>query len=144
MRRSLAIWTKAFCFLPAPPLKKPLRVNLGCLGGFMFKRYFRQALGLNLVILTLVRPGLSQAGPSPSGTKWAVVNGETITEDQVKKAAAEDLENLQLRKMQAEAGFQRDEHSIYERTLTNIVDDKLLAAEAKKRGISVEDMLRAE
>jgi protein-disulfide isomerase len=88
--------------------------------------------------------GFSQTSPAGSAKKWAVVNGETITEEQVKKAAASDLENLEIKKTQATTGFQRDEQAIYERTLTNIVDNKLLDAEAKKRAISVEELLRAE
>src|SRR5579884_2110455 len=101
------------------------------------------AILTTILVLTLTGLGFSQT-PAPAGKKWAVVNGETITDEQVKKAAADELENLDLRKAQTEVGFERDRQSIYEKTLTNIVDNKLLAAEAKKRGVSVEDLLRAE
>src|SRR5215475_2247831 len=109
----------------------------------MNNRHFRKLFAAAFTTVLLATPGFSQANPA-SGKKLAVVNGETITDDQVKKAAAEDIENLELKKMQAEAEFQRDQHDIYQRTLTNIIDNKLLDAEAKKRGISVEDLLRAE
>src|SRR5215469_388242 len=109
----------------------------------MIHRYVRIVFGVIFTTALLACPAFSQASPG-SAKKWAVVNGETITDDQVKKAAADDIENLELKKMQAESEFQRDEHDIYQRTLTNIIDNKLLDAEAKKRAISVEDLLRAE
>ena len=109
----------------------------------MNNRHFRNVLAAAFATALLVTQAFSQAHPA-SGKKLAVVNGEAITDDQVKKAAADDIENLELKKAQAEAEFQRDQHEIYERTLTNIIDNKLLDVEAKKRGISVEDLLRAE
>ena len=98
---------------------------------------FKATLYAAVVVLLTASLGLAQK-------RLAVVNGETVTEDQVKKAAADELENLQLKKMQAEIGFQRDEQSILERTLASIVDDKLIAAEAKKRGITTQALLTAE
>jgi protein-disulfide isomerase len=109
----------------------------------MNNRHFRKFFAAAFTTVLLATQGFSQANPA-SGKKLAVVNGETISDDQVKKAATEDIENLELKKMQAEAEFQRDQHDVYQRTLTNIIDNKLLDVEAKKRGISVEDLLRAE
>ena len=110
----------------------------------MTNRYFRSGFASVFAILILTLPALPQTATPAAGSKWAVVNGETITADQVKKAAANDLENLELRKLQAESQFERDQHTIYERTLTRIIDNKLLDAEAKKRGVNVEDLLRSE
>lgn len=110
----------------------------------MNDRHFQTTLSAGLTVLLLAYPGFSQTNTAGAGKKWAVVNGETITEDQVRKAAANDIENLELKKKQALSGFQRDEQGIYERTLTNIVDNKLLDAEAKKRSLTVEDLLRTE
>src|ERR1051326_3622026 len=103
----------------------------------MTNRYFGITFSALLLTSLWGFPSLAQA----PAKKWAVVNGETITEDQVKKAAADDLDDLELRKAQAQVGFQRDEQTIYERTLTRIVDNKLLDTEAKKRGVSVENLL---
>jgi protein-disulfide isomerase len=86
-----------------------------------------------------------QSQSSPAGSKpLAVVNGETITLEQVKSSASDDLETLELHKLQAAAGFQQDEHTIYQRTLEDMVQDKLLELEAKKRGTTPETMIAAE
>jgi protein-disulfide isomerase len=76
--------------------------------------------------------------------KLAVVNGEVVTEDQVKKAAKEELENLGVRKAQAEMGFLRDQQAIFEKTLDSIVDSKLIEAEAKKRNVTKELLVTQE
>src|SRR5690349_14220036 len=110
----------------------------------MIDRLVRNALGAGLTTLFLASQVFCQTTAADGGTKWAVVNGEPVTEEQVKKIAADDSKNLDLRNAQADANFKRDEQGIYERTLRNIVDNKLLDAEAKKRSISVEELLRAE
>src|SRR5438874_13519419 len=107
--RKLRMFNVQLAFVPTFP------------GGLMINHYFRIALSASLLISVFALSSFSQ-----SSKKWAVVNGETITEEQVKKAAAEDLEDLELRKMQAQLGFQRDEQTIYEKTLARIVDNKLL------------------
>ncbi len=76
--------------------------------------------------------------------KMAVVNGDVVTEEQLKKAAAEDLQNLETRKTQAAIGFQRDEQSIYEKALDTIVENKLIEAEAKKRNVTSELLITQE
>ncbi len=76
--------------------------------------------------------------------KLAVVNGDTITEDQVNSAAATELENLSLRQLQLQAGFAQDKHEILEKTLDALVQNKLFAMEAAKRGVSVDEFLKTE
>ena len=76
--------------------------------------------------------------------KLAIVNGEVITEEQMKKAAADDLTGLEVRKQQAAIGFQRDEHTIYEKTLSGLVEDKLIQAEAKKRNTTAQALVSSE
>jgi predicted DsbA family dithiol-disulfide isomerase len=78
------------------------------------------------------------------GKKLAVVNGEVVTEDQLKKAAQEDLENLDARKAQAEMGFLRDQQAIYEKTLESMVDNKLIEAEARKRNVTPQLLVTQE
>ena len=74
----------------------------------------------------------------------AVVNGESITEDEVQKAAAPELEKLDQKQKQFMATLERDKKSAVEDALEDIVNRKLLEAEAKKRSITVDDLLRAE
>lgn len=83
------------------------------------------------------------AGQSSSKT-LGVVNGEDITEDQVNQAAAKDLENLEIRWMQAQTNHQRDQHEALEKALDSLIEEKLLAAEAAKRKVSEEELLEAE
>src|SRR6185295_15866899 len=78
------------------------------------------------------------------GKPLAVVNGQTVTEQQVKDLAAKDLETLELRKLQADAGYERDQHEIVERSLEGIIQDKLLEAEAKKRGVTLQALVASE
>ena len=74
----------------------------------------------------------------------AVVNGENITEDDLNKAAAADLQNLELKRMQAEATYNRDKSDIMERSLNELMENKLLAAEATKRKVTTEQLLQTE
>jgi protein-disulfide isomerase len=74
----------------------------------------------------------------------AVVNGESITEADVQKAAAPELEKLDQKQKQFMATLERDRKGAVEDALEEIVNRKLLDAEAKKRSISVDDLLRQE
>jgi protein-disulfide isomerase len=86
----------------------------------------------------------AQSRATTGGKPLAVVNGETVTEQQVKDLAAKDLENLELHKLQADAGYERDQHAIVERALEGIIQDKLLEAEAKKRGVTPQALITSE
>lgn len=92
------------------------------------------------LILALATAAAAQSGSKPV----AVVNGENITEEQLNKAAAGDLENLEMKRVQAEATYKRDRSDIIERTLNSLMEDKLLAAEAAKRKVSPEQLLQTE
>jgi len=97
-----------------------------------------------MVVQLLVVAVLAQSPPS-APSKWtAVVGDDAVTDDQVKKAAAADLERLELKKKQADLGFQRDEQTIYARTLEMLIEGKIVESEAKKRDITPEALLAAE
>jgi protein-disulfide isomerase/Skp family chaperone for outer membrane proteins len=74
----------------------------------------------------------------------AIVNGETITEEQVQKAAAPQLDKLEQRRQQFMVTLERDKKNAVSDALDEIVNEKLLAAEAKKRNIPVDDLLQQE
>jgi protein-disulfide isomerase len=76
--------------------------------------------------------------------RLAVVNGEIITEEQVTRAATHDLEELDVKRLQAEAKYKQDKHNILEKTLDGLIEDKLLGAEAAKRQISLEVLIETE
>jgi predicted DsbA family dithiol-disulfide isomerase/Skp family chaperone for outer membrane proteins len=90
--------------------------------------------------LAVVVPAAAQSGSKTV----AVVNGENITEDDLNKAAAADLQNLELKRMQAEANYNRDKSDIMERSLNELMETKLLAAEAAKRKVTPEQLLQTE
>lgn len=74
----------------------------------------------------------------------AVVNGESISEDQVQKEAATELQRLDQKKDQFLAGLERDKKKAVEDALNEIVTEKLLTAEAKKRSITIDELVRKE
>jgi predicted DsbA family dithiol-disulfide isomerase len=79
-----------------------------------------------------------------SGKTLAVVNGETLTEEQVMGVAAKELESLETRKLQFEAEHTRNRHAAIEKALNGLLEEKLLTAEAAKRGISKQELVQAE
>jgi protein-disulfide isomerase len=107
----------------------------------LFRRY--TVISLTALILISVM-ACASSGQSGGGKRLAVVNGETITEDQVRKQAGDDLSELELRRLQAEAGFRKDEHNIYEQTLNGLIENKLIDAEAKKRGVTSQALVNTE
>jgi protein-disulfide isomerase len=108
------------------------------------KRFRRYTVISPFALILISLMACASAGQSGGGKRLAVVNGEAITEDQVRKQAGDDLDNLELRRLQAEVGFKRDEQSIYEQTLKSIIDSKLIEAEAKKRGVTSQALVSTE
>src|SRR5512135_2262526 len=47
----------------------------------------------------------------------ATVDGKPITEDEVKKAAASELESLEMQRLQYEANYARERHQVLENNL---------------------------
>ena len=80
----------------------------------------------------------------PNADVVATFKGEPITEEDLQKAAAADLEKLELSRLQAEAGYKRNQHQILEADLSRLLEERVLDAEAAKRGISREDLLKTE
>src|SRR5512139_536421 len=80
-----------------------------------------------------------------SGSKVvATVQGAPITEAELQKAAAADLERLELQKLQFEARYVAGRQQIMEQNLDRLIEDRLLQLEAAKRGIKVQELLVAE
>jgi protein-disulfide isomerase len=95
-----------------------------------------------LIFLALGAATVTAAQSPPKGL--ATINGEAITEEQVSKAAEADLQKLELRRLQFEAGQTRDKQDALERALNALIEDKLLALEASKRKITKEQLEKAE
>lgn len=72
------------------------------------------------------------------------VTGISITEDDVMRAAAAELEKIELEKMQFEANYERNRHQALENSFTRLVEEKLVGAEAAKQGKTSAEVLAAE
>lgn len=83
------------------------------------------------------------AKPAASGVV-ATVDGKPITEDEVKKAAAAELESLEIQKLQNDANYARERHQVLESSLDRLIEERLLNAEAARLGISQKELLAAE
>ena len=96
------------------------------------------SLATCVVLLTGVACGQGQS------KTLAVVNGESITEEQVQKEAATELERLEQKRQQFLTTFERDKKGAVEDALDKLVNDKVLGLEAKKRNITVDQLVQQE
>ncbi len=99
-------------------------------------------------VIALILPGQllhgGQKRNASSGKGLASVDGVAITETQVRTEAADDFDSLELQMMRAKAEYAKSEHQILERTMNRLVEEKLVGAEAAKRGITKEELLDKE
>ena len=96
--------------------------------------------GLFILGLTFAGIAFAQAGEK----RLAVVNGETITEKQVQTAAADELDRLEAKRLQFESGLARDKQAVLESNLNEMIEDRVLTAEAKKRGTTTDKLVEDE
>jgi len=79
-----------------------------------------------------------------NANRVAVVNGQTITQQELDKAAETDLKNLETKRLQNEASLAQDKQTILTKALDELVTQRLIEAEAKKEGKTKEQLLEAE
>src|SRR5437016_13259188 len=91
-------------------------------------------------MLALPAAGFAQS----NSNRVAVVNGQAITQEQLDKAAAGDLRNLETKKLQNDASVAQDKQEILTRALEQLAADKVIEAEAKKLNMTKEQLLDAE
>jgi protein-disulfide isomerase len=80
-----------------------------------------------------VFPPAAEAQPAKSGTPAAEVGDEVITQEELEQALAPQLARIEQQRFQ-----------LLEQKLDELIGDRLVAQEAKKRGMSVEQLLKAE
>jgi predicted DsbA family dithiol-disulfide isomerase len=85
----------------------------------------------------LASPGLAQ-------TTFATVNGEVITEADVRALAATELEAIENERLQFEAGTRQREHETMLAALDGMIADLLIEAEAESRNVSVAGLMEVE
>jgi len=96
--------------------------------------------GILVLALAFAGMAFAQAGEK----RLAVVNGETITEKQVQAAAADELDRLEAKRLQFESGLARDRQTALENNLNEMIEDRVLTAEAKKRGTTTDKLVEEE
>src|SRR5438067_11038452 len=93
-----------------------------------------------LACLTFGRLAFSQT--NPKGV--AEINGQPITQDELDKAAADELKGLETKRLQNAASLAQDRQEIMNKALEELAANKLIEAEAKKQNITPEKLLENE
>ena len=93
-----------------------------------------------LAVLRILCPNALAQSDAP----LAIVDGVPLSEADVRATASSELDGLQTRRLRFEATSKAEEHQIIEEALKSMIADRLLQAEAEKRGVSVEELLVAE
>ena len=72
------------------------------------------------------------------------IMGVAITEEEANRAAAQQMQRLELQHLQAEANYARARHQALAEGLERVIEDKVLDAEASSRGITTQALLEKE
>jgi protein-disulfide isomerase len=102
------------------------------------------AIGFVLILPLCIYVLAGDGRKAPNQTTVATVGGNAITEEDLHQAASADLEDLELQRLQFEASYVRGQHQVLESTLARLIEGKILAAEARKRGVSEDSLLNEE
>jgi len=112
---------------------------------------FHKSVDFPLLAVTLASflagvPSLyAQKKTQPAGSSVvATVNGKAITEEELNKAAATELESLEMQKLQYEANYARERHQVLESMLDRLIEERLLAADAARLGVNQKELLARE
>jgi len=95
---------------------------------------------ISLAILAFATVASAQS----NSNRVAVVNGQTITQEELEKAAAGELKGLETRKLQNDASLAQDKQEVLQKVLEELVAEKLIEAEAAKEKKTKEQLLEAE
>jgi protein-disulfide isomerase len=100
-----------------------------------------------IAYIGLLMAPLSLLADADKPTESAIVarfQGTVITEEELTKASTRDLEKLELDRIQFNASWERNKHQVLEMNLSRLLEEKLLQAEASKRGITANQLLDSE
>ena len=84
------------------------------------------------------------ADNSNKQTVPATINGAIVTENEIRGAAAAELESIELRKLRDAASHAREEREAMIEALERVLEEKLLILEATERDISKEQLIDLE
>jgi len=94
-----------------------------------------------LIVSLFLFFSVTAAAQHADSDRAAMVNGESISMKEVEEAAAAELQGLEFRKAQFEQQLKRDRQTAIEDALEKVIKDRLLAAEAKKRNITSDELV---
>jgi protein-disulfide isomerase len=100
-----------------------------------------QGAAMCAALLFSAIPMAAQRKTSAGTDAVAKIQGNSISMQELLKAAGDELEKLDMQKLQFETNFQKNRHQILENTLNRILDEKILDAEAAKQGVSRDALL---
>ncbi len=111
---------------------------------FLFRAIAAFILIIGSGLLSTQPASGSKKEKSSAGNGLAAIDGVPITETQARTEGAASLDSLELQTLRAKAAAVRKEREILEDAVERIIEDRLLQAEAKKRGITKEELLAKE
>lgn len=97
-----------------------------------------------LVIISGARQALAGQAAEGDDSVVAVVDGESISRDDVRANASEALEGLVEDRLRFEADARSREHEIIRDTLNGMITDRVLRLEADAQGLTVDQLLAGE
>jgi protein-disulfide isomerase len=99
-----------------------------------------------LVAIIILLPRINVAQENAVGVSKAVasIQGVAITADDLNKAAAADLESIDLQRKQFEVQYAQAKQQVLETNLRRMIQDKLFSIEAAKRGITKDQLIKLE
>ena len=101
-------------------------------------------IGIFFLVLVSASQSLHGKDNKTAVKELGAVDGAAITETQVRSNGAGDLDSLEMQELKSKAVFSRNEQEILERSLAQLIEEKLLQREAAKRGITKEELLATE
>ncbi len=105
---------------------------------------FPGVVALCAAALAMLLPLQAQDKKPAASKVVATVDGKSITEDDLNRAATAELESLEMQRLQNEANYARERHQVLENSLDRLIEERLLAAEAARLGISQKQLLETE
>lgn len=95
---------------------------------------------ITFAMLTFAGAALGQT----NANRVAVVNGQVISQQDLEKAAATELKNLEVRRLQNESAIAQDKQQILTNALEELAAEKLIEADAVKQNKTKAQLLEAE
>jgi protein-disulfide isomerase len=74
----------------------------------------------------------------------AAINNVAVTESEIRSEAADELQAMELKKLREAAAYARSEREVMMTAMERVIEEKLLALEAAKQGISKEQLIDRE